>query len=151
KELKTWALFGPPLGRSWQPTFDEKSKYPEVEPLAGNPWTVLHAAPPPEVKAEGPAVVDLHPLTATQLRRPAPRARPAPPPQPAWHGTILPAEDGDVWLAAAFADYQPLAALERAFRQRSAGRTDLLPEERERLSVGLYRFKADYTLGSRAA
>src|SRR5262249_13199861 len=23
KEMKSWALFGPPLGRTWQPTFDQ--------------------------------------------------------------------------------------------------------------------------------
>ena len=34
KELKTWALFGPPLGRTWEPTDDEK---PEIsrDPAAG--------------------------------------------------------------------------------------------------------------------
>ena len=31
--------------------------------------------------------------------------------QPAWHGTILPKTDADVWLAAAFADYERIVAL----------------------------------------
>ena len=30
KDLKTWALFGPPLGRTWQPTADERQRFPEV-------------------------------------------------------------------------------------------------------------------------
>ena len=34
KELKTWALFGPPLGRTWQPTFEERQHYPG-SPAAG--------------------------------------------------------------------------------------------------------------------
>ena len=51
KELKTWALFGPPLGRTWQPTQEEREKFPEIEPLVGNPWVVLNADAPPAAKA----------------------------------------------------------------------------------------------------
>src|SRR5437763_11652444 len=53
KELKTWALFGPPLGRTWKPTEEERQRFPEVEPLVGNPWTVLTAVPPPVAHAPG--------------------------------------------------------------------------------------------------
>src|SRR5207248_6068346 len=53
KEMKSWALYGPPLGRSWQPTEGEKSRYPEVRPMASNPWTVIHG----EAPAKPPAAV----------------------------------------------------------------------------------------------
>src|SRR5258708_28662332 len=46
KQLKTLALFGPPLGRTWEPTFEERQRYPEVRPLVSNPWAILHANPP---------------------------------------------------------------------------------------------------------
>ncbi len=45
---------------------------------------------------------------------------------PAWHGTILPATDGDIWLATAFADYERIVAKQKTMggaRQRiDAGR-----------------------------
>jgi hypothetical protein len=152
KDLKTWALFGPPLGRAWHPTFADKEKYPEIQPLAGNPWTVLTAAAPPKVEVPGPAVVDLHDVETGRTRRGmTSRDAVEPTTVPAWHGTVLPAEDGDVWLASAFAGYERIVALEKGFRKRSAGRTDLLPFEKERLSVALYAYRAEYQLGSRAA
>ena len=41
--------------RSWQPTEGEKSRYPEVRPMASNPWTVIHGEAPakPQVKPRG--------------------------------------------------------------------------------------------------
>ncbi len=53
KELKTWALFGPPLGRTWQPTQQERENFPEIEPLVGNPWVVLNAGAPAAAKSAG--------------------------------------------------------------------------------------------------
>ena len=43
KELKTWALFGPPLGKTWEPTQAERERYPGVVPLVPNDWTLLTA------------------------------------------------------------------------------------------------------------
>ncbi len=43
RDLKTWAIFGPPLGRTWQPTEEEKKRYADIRPMVSNPWTVLHA------------------------------------------------------------------------------------------------------------
>ncbi len=42
KQLKSWAIFGPPLGRTWEPTADERKNYPEIKPLVSNPWTILN-------------------------------------------------------------------------------------------------------------
>src|SRR3990172_6681490 len=55
RDLKSWAIFGPPRGKTWLPTDEEKKKYPEVDPLVSNPWTVLHGgAPLGEELAEAP-------------------------------------------------------------------------------------------------
>ena len=41
---------------------------------------------------------------------------------PAWHGTLLPQTDADIWLAAAFADYERIVAHERELRGDSTRR-----------------------------
>lgn len=46
KELKTWAVFGPPLGKTWDPSEAERARYQEVQPLIPNDWTILTAEPP---------------------------------------------------------------------------------------------------------
>jgi len=66
KELKSWALFGPPLGRTWEPTFEQRKRYPEIEPLVSNPWAVLHVGPPAKDDKKGPLVVDLRGLRAKE-------------------------------------------------------------------------------------
>src|SRR5262249_5807847 len=101
KGLKTWALFGPPLGRTWKATFEDRSKYPEGRPVVSEPVALLHAAPPEADGGKGARVVDLH--SPEDGKVPAPAAEPAlPPTKAAWHGTLLPKEDADIWLAAAF-------------------------------------------------
>lgn len=56
KGLKTWAIFGPPLGRTWQPTPEERQQYPEIRPLVSNPWAILHAEPPARTEVVGSPV-----------------------------------------------------------------------------------------------
>src|SRR5208282_787781 len=56
KQLKSWALFGPPLGRTWEPTFEQRKMYPEIKPLVSNPWTILHANPPAKSDSKVAAV-----------------------------------------------------------------------------------------------
>jgi hypothetical protein len=147
KELKTWALFGPPLGRTWQPTFEERKKFPEIQPLVGNPWAVLHAAPP-EGRA-APLAMDLHNpengKRASADRQTAKETTTV----AAWHGTLLQQTDADVWLAAAFAAYEPIAALDNAYRKDNHG--TLTPAEQDALALHLFAHKADYSLGSRIA
>src|SRR5947209_1278122 len=105
KKLQSWALFGPPLGRTWQPTQEERQRYPEIKPLVSNQWTVLHAEPPAKASADTPVAVDLRPGTRKDDTAKGRRERPLLP-VPAWHGTLLPQGDADVWLAAAFAEYE---------------------------------------------
>jgi hypothetical protein len=148
KELKTWALFGPPLGRTWQPRQDERAKFPGIRPLVGNPWTVLHAGAPTESKPAGPAVVDLHDPNKDDFAADSKEDHDTPETVAAWHGTLLPKGDADLWLASAFRDYERIAALDNAFRKHNKGK--LKPEDRDALAVHLYAARANYNLGVRA-
>jgi hypothetical protein len=154
KELKTWALFGPPLGRTWQPTQEERQRYADIKPLVSNPWTILHAGrPAPRPADKGYPIADL------RQQQDGPREtgdRPnedrQPPTVPAWHGTLLPAADADTWLATAFADYERLYARARAPQQGERGRGKDGPPsgDRERLGLDLFGWRANYLFGARA-
>ncbi len=171
-QLKTWALFGPPLGRTWQPTFEERKKYSDVRPLVSNPWAVLHAGAP-EGQASGAPVVDLHHpedgkvpaaeekgLLALHGRGAAvlgpsddgsdgdDHERSLPPTKPAWFGTLLPQSDADTWLATAFANYERIVALEQALQEKS--KKGLSRAEKDLLTVELFGHRALYELGARA-
>src|SRR5258708_3398136 len=101
KDLKTWALFGPPLGRTWQPTPEDLKRYPEIRPLVSNPWAILGPAEP--AKGLGPVAVDLSEGLESPVRSAARQEEDRPlPTMPAWHGTLLPKTDADVWLLTAF-------------------------------------------------
>ena len=146
--LKTWALFGPPLGRTWQPTFEERKTFPEIQPLVGNPWTILGPGAPPDVKPSGPAVADLHNPDDGKRKADGFSAPSAEPPTvPAWHGTLLPKADADVWLATAFAGYEQVVALENELRRKSGGK--LTAADRDQLAVVLFAQRSQYLLGAR--
>jgi hypothetical protein len=146
KDLKTWALFGPPLGRTWKPTFEERTRFSEVRPLVSNPWTVLHAAPPAATVGKADVAVDLH--NPEDGKVPALPTDPIlPPTRAAWHGTLLPKEDADVWLAVAFAGYERIVALENAFKEKES---PLPRTARDALAVELFKHRAGYELGARA-
>ncbi len=158
RDLKTWALFGPPLGRTWQPTFDERTRFPEVRPLVSNPWTILNAAAP--AGSSGVLALDLHDpengkrkvdarSRAEQVSSRGGRRFSEAQGPPAWHGTLLPRADSDTWLVAAFADYERIVALENALRGHGDGK--LSSEDRDRLAVALHQHRADYELGRRGS
>jgi Phospholipase B len=115
KELKSWALFGPPLGRTWDATPEELKRLPEIRPLVSNDWALVSieapATPPPDLAK----AVDLAPFPKVEKAKESAaqfeRARTMP---PAWRGTLLPAGDGDIWLAAAFSDFEKIVALEKS-------------------------------------
>jgi hypothetical protein len=107
-------------------------------PLIPNDWTLLRPWAPlagdggvkPEDLARIPR--DTNTLEESERERP-----------PAWHGTILPAADGDTWLSAAFADYQQIVALEQAIRAHPK-ESPLFSSEQERLEVALFQPAARY-------
>jgi hypothetical protein len=156
RDLKSWALFGPPLGRTWEPTFEERKRYPKVQPLVSNPWTVLHAGPPSG--SGGDKIVDLHDPEDGEVKITDHKTEDhnaedhketkLPPTRPAWFGTLLPATDGDIWLASAFAAYERYVALENAFEKDDHGH--LSAHARDHLAVELFSHRAAYERAARA-
>ena len=140
--LATHALFGPPLGRTWLPTDEEKKTHPEVRPLVSHPWTVLTAAVPP-AKQPGRAV-DLTLDVEDSGEADDTKDDSTPPTVPAWYGTILPKTDGDIWLASAFSEYEKIVALENALKKRASD-SKLGRADRERVALDLHAFRANFT------
>jgi hypothetical protein len=133
KSLKTVALFGPPLGKVWRPTFDQRQTYSDIKALVPNDWTVLSPIAPPTT-GESARAVDFVEWAAV----------PADPPTvPAWHGTLLPKTEDDVWLTAGFAEFERIVALENALKERSNGK--LTKEDEDRLALARVQYTIDYT------
>lgn len=137
RQLKSYALFGPPLGRTWQPTVEQRHNFPEIKPLVSNPWTILHVNPPAKSPGESVAV-DLPAINSHQGAEPHRTLLDV----PAWHGTLLPATDGDIWLAAAFAEYQRYVAKEKSMRSQHDGK--LTEANRDELAVDLFGWQSAY-------
>ncbi|MBY0524226.1 MAG: hypothetical protein K2R98_12550 [Gemmataceae bacterium] len=155
KDLKSWALFGPPMGRTWLPNDEEKQKFSEIKPLVSNPWTILHAGAPAK-DDKVPAVVDLPEKVEggesdsekESRKGPSLSDDEVPATKPAWHGTILPRTDGDVWLATAFAEYEKIVALENALREASDGK--LMAADKDRIGLELFAYRSRYLAAARA-
>ena len=130
KKLESHALFGPPYGRVWEMTPGEKASYADVRSLVPNDWTVITPAAP----AAGSQVATYSdkPLEPSHVDHT----------RPAWHGTLLPAGDADAWLAAGFAAYEPVVALETALRLKSPD--GLSKEDQAAVGLALFRHKAVY-------
>ena len=63
KELKTYASFGPPTGKTRNPTKAEKQKYPEIKPLVKQAWTLLGPMVPPGPWTQLPLAARKEPRT----------------------------------------------------------------------------------------
>jgi hypothetical protein len=146
KKLQSWCLFGPPLGRTWQPTEEEKRLYPEIKPLVSNPWTVLSGDPPPKAETTTPVAVDLKPEKKQDSGKKERKLLRV----PAWHGTLLPQSDGDIWLATAFAEYERIVAREQEMKGEDK-KAELKPEDRDRLAVALFGYRSAYLPAMRAS
>ena len=163
KDLKTWALFGPPLGRSWQPTLEERKRFPEIQPLVSNPWTILHVSPPARPSNDMPLAMDLaNPNKSSfQIAQAQDgeregtdrRDRGSRITKPAWHGTILPKTDADTWIAAGSAGYERIVAQSNSLKERNEGRGagSLTRADRDRLAVELNGFRSGYLASARAS
>jgi hypothetical protein len=138
KELKSWNLFGPPMGHTWEPSPADRTRWPDIRPLVRNDWALL-SAKAPAANGSTPAAADLGKATAWEPCK-AEEAETLP---PAWHGTVLAKADGDVWLAAAFADYERIVALEKGLLGHAGALADLASVQ-ERLDVALYRPRSRY-------
>jgi hypothetical protein len=143
KELKSWGLFGPPRGRTWDATDSERAKYSDIRPMVSNDWALLSAAPPRE-SAGTPVAADLkEPKAATfeAYKGEEPNTLPA-----AWHGTLLPKTDADSWLAAAFSDYEKIVAFEKSLKEKEADDKagDEEKEKKEKLAVARFEPRSRY-------
>ena len=139
KELKTWAMFGPPLGRTWEPSEAERS-FPGIRPLVANDWTTLSADDPGHTDLDGKVVIDL----SRAFDPPDPDDRKVHP--PAWHGTILPGTDADAWLAAGFADYEKIVSLAKSLGVEVDTKTG---RGREKVDLALADARSTYLTATR--
>jgi hypothetical protein len=140
ENLESWALFGPPLGRTWDPTPADRKKNPDVEALVSNDWTVLGTTAPSAARPNG-KVVDLAPFPGDNDDEDEEKKDPSlkfDARHPfAWRGTLLPKTPGDIWLAAAFAEYEQVVALQNAQEREQhekAEKEDCLSAEARDLS-----------------
>jgi len=145
RKLQSWCLFGPPLGRTWQPTEEERQRYAEIKPLVSNPWTLLHGEPPAKEDKKVLAAVDLSPDKKHEKDKKDRRLLFV----PAWHGTLLPQTDADTWLATAFADYERIVSQEQKLKANDK-KAELTPEDRDQLAVDLFAYRTAYLPAARA-
>ncbi len=112
KDLSSWAIFGPPLGRAWRASKDELETDPEVQPLVANDWSLLRTQPPNTAIGDW-QLVDRAPFpdeeheTKLKFEQRHPFA---------WRGTLRPKTPADKGLAAAFAEFEKVVAFEDALR-----------------------------------
>jgi hypothetical protein len=112
QQMKSWAVFGPPNGKTRNPTQEEKHKYPKIKPLTKHEWALLGTTTP---------VHSSDNVTALVVQDPKKQAVPSEESdaEVVWRGTLLPETDADIWLALAFADYHDLVALDKKMRRKS--------------------------------
>ncbi|HEX5271404.1 MAG TPA: C45 family autoproteolytic acyltransferase/hydrolase [Gemmataceae bacterium] len=140
KDFKTWALFGPPRGRTWDPSEAERKRYSDIRPMVSNDWAVLTGAAP-TIKDDQVVAADLKdPKVPTFEPYKADDTETT---EAAWHGTLLPKTDADAWLAAAFADYEKVVAYEKALKEKD-GDKKLDADDREKLTVSRWEARSRY-------
>ena len=136
KRLESYALFGPPYGAVWVPSAHDRERVPKIQALVPNDWAVLTAT--------APAASDAMKVADITDRADAGRHSVAadPPTTPAWHGTLLPRSDADIWITAGFAGYERVVALENALRRQSDDK--LTDSDQKRVELALFRYRSDY-------
>jgi Phospholipase B/S-layer like family, C-terminal region len=147
-QFKSWATFGPPVGTIRRPNKLETQNFPGIKPLISNPWVMLSTNTPiPDQEILDPAADLFNPNTKTVFHAPQEET---PVLLPAWHGTLLPASDADIWLTTAFANYERIVALENALRQKASDHL-LQPDDFDQLGIELFYHRSVYELGVRSA
>jgi hypothetical protein len=136
KRLESYALFGPPYGAVWVPTAKDKSTIPGIQALVPNDWTVLNATSP--AATDVVKVADI--FDRADAKHSGSHSDPAT--TAAWHGTLLPRSDADIWITAGFAQYERVVALENALRQQSEDK--LTAADQKRVDLALFRYRSDY-------
>jgi hypothetical protein len=139
KEMKSWALFGPPMGRAWTPTREEQEHAPELRPLVSNDWALISVDAAGAAPQESPKLADSAPFPEEKEDRfDKPVALSA-----AWRGTLLPATDADTWLAAGNAGYERIVALDKGLRAEAKGKP-LDRAAQDHLDVALFNRRSQW-------
>lgn len=144
ENLQSWALFGPPMGRTWDASPADKQKYPDIQPLIANDWTLLRISAP-TLEGTAPEAVDLavFPKEDEQVEVKFDAQHPF-----AWRGTLLPKTEADVWLAAGFAEYEHVVAYENAWRAE-AKEGQLTRQARDRIDLALFAHQSRWQTAAR--
>src|SRR5262245_17510217 len=161
RELKTYALFGPPLGRTWQPSDFEQKRYgDEIKPLISNGWTLLEPDAPQTGSQERGHnyAVDLATSASHRKNMSKPRTNTiansgtehnADVTGPAWHGTLLPNRDSDTWLAAAWAEYERVVGPERVHRGGREVQSQF-DAATDRMNLAMFPYRSQFILATSA-
>ncbi|HSZ54398.1 MAG TPA: C45 family autoproteolytic acyltransferase/hydrolase [Tepidisphaeraceae bacterium] len=145
--LKSFAHWGDPYGQLWEPSPKEREEYHHIHAIVPCDWTLLTTDPPAVTGADKAAVaVDLkgrnsdEESQAADYRDDNDKALPA----VVWHGTLIPATDGDIWLTSAFARFQEYVAREHELLKAHAreGSTPLTQDERDELAVWMFKVRS---------
>ncbi|HEX4792348.1 MAG TPA: C45 family autoproteolytic acyltransferase/hydrolase [Humisphaera sp.] len=152
-QLKSFAHWGDPYGQLWDATHEDRERSPEIQPIVPNDWTVLTTQAPGAAPAQ--LAVDLATDSSDKDEADSSEEHDRQQPPPAWHGTLLPAEDGDLWLASAFAGFHEYAAHEREMlkgHQKDAADSDgakaksmidqLSANQRDELAVAMFGYRS---------
>jgi hypothetical protein len=153
--LKSFAHWGDPYGQLWEPSSREREEAPQVRAIVPCDWTVLSTDAPAKAPAKTSVAVDLKSNEPDDESESDDHHDDHDKPQPAevWHGTLLPASDGDIWLASAFARFQQYVAHEYELLQKHAKDNPprLTPRERDELAVWTFNVRsAAMTAGNSA-
>jgi hypothetical protein len=152
-QLQSFAHWGDPYGQLWEPSHEVLTAYPDAKPIVPSDWTVMTTAAPAPAAPDAVAAVDLK-SSASDSEEDADESDTGnkPPPPPAWHGTLLPASDGDIWLASGFAWFQDYVAREKQMLKldendkdkpaNAVGDDVLTQDERDELAVNLFQSRA---------
>lgn len=147
KDLTTWATFGPPVGNVRYPSAGDLENYSETNPLISNPWVTLSQIPANQSLPQTNTVaVDLHDPNGHELPT-SDDDFDDPETQPAWHGTLLPKTDQDIWLTTAFANYERIVAFENTLKEASGGK--LTEDDKNRIAIKLFLYRSRYEAAAR--
>lgn len=147
-QLRSWGCFGPPVGVVRYPSYFERQRFPEIRALVVNPWTVLDAKPPAaDPAADQVQAADLH--DPVEGGFPGRVDKPSEPPlQPRWHGTLLPAGDGDIWLSNGFAAYHGLVVHEKYLADKAL-KSGIDSRSMDDLATEFFYYRSIYEQGAR--
>lgn len=138
RQMKSFGHWGDPYGQLWEPGPDVRRDFPAAQPILPHDWTVLTVNPPARSNEKSQLAVDFR-NDETDADEAGGEDKKVQAPA-AWHGTLLPASDGDRWLASSFARFHEFVAHEREMRRKHDAKDSdpLSAAERDELAVQLF-------------